>query len=210
MFKFIKTDGKIAEVYNKKFFEEILKTDAAYCFADVTDAEIKEMAAKIYEGGVKLSKNGERNVKNDEILGCIETVLDKYPEIFNAYQNASEKQTINVQRKQAKAMAEIMKKGDKSNGSINSDLSSTKRALKYDAFERILYKEYVLNKKEQEALEKGYIYIHDMGARRDTINCCLFDMGTVLRDGFEMGDVWYEEPRSLSEAFDVIFETVSK
>ena len=34
----------------------------------------------------------------------------------------------------------------------------------------------------------GYIYIHDMSARRDTMNCCLFDVGNVLKGGFEMGN----------------------
>jgi hypothetical protein len=37
-----------------------------------------------------------------------------------------------------------------------------------------------------------------------TGNCCLFDMGNVLKDGFEMGNQWYTEPKSLDVAFDVI------
>ena len=38
---------------------------------------------------------------------------------------------------------------------------------------------------EIEACKDGYIYIHDMSARRDTMNCCLFDMANVLkRRGF--------------------------
>lgn len=37
-----------------------------------------------------------------------------------------------------------------------------------------------------------------------TGNCCLFDMGNVISGGFEMGNVWYNEPKSLDVAFDVI------
>lgn len=37
-----------------------------------------------------------------------------------------------------------------------------------------------------------------------TGNCCLFNMGEVLKDGFEMGNVWYNEPKTLDVAFDVI------
>ena len=37
-----------------------------------------------------------------------------------------------------------------------------------------------------------------------TGNCCLFDMANVLKDGFEMGNQWYTEPKSLDVAFDVI------
>ncbi|MBS7368862.1 MAG: anaerobic ribonucleoside-triphosphate reductase, partial [Oscillospiraceae bacterium] len=41
-------------------------------------------------------------------------------------------------------------------------------------------------------------------ARRDTMNCCLFDVKSVLEGGFEMGNLWYNEPKTLAVAFDVI------
>ena len=33
---------------------------------------------------------------------------------------------------------------------------------------------------ELQACRDGYIYVHDMSARRDTMNCCLFDVASVL------------------------------
>ena len=50
---------------------------------------------------------------------------------------------------------------------------------------------------ELQACREGYIYIHDMSARRDTMNCCLFDVKSVLTGGFEMGNLWYNEPKTL-------------
>lgn len=35
-------------------------------------------------------------------------------------------------------------------------------------------------------------------------NCCLFDMETVLKDGFEMAGVKYTEPKSVLSALQVI------
>lgn len=61
---------------------------------------------------------------------------------------------------------------------------------------------------EIQACRDGYIYVHDMSARRDTMNCCLFDVENVLRGGFEMGNVWYNEPKTLDVAFDVIGDIV--
>ena len=61
---------------------------------------------------------------------------------------------------------------------------------------------------ELQAIRDGYIYIHDMSARRDTMNCCLFDVANVLKGGFEMGNLWYNEPKSLEVAFDVIGDIV--
>ena len=40
------------------------------------------------------------------------------------------------------------------------------------------------------------------------MNCCLFDVENVLSGGFEMGNVWYNEPKSLDVAFDVIGDIV--
>ena len=43
-----------------------------------------------------------------------------------------------------------------------------------------------------------------------TGNCCLADMGNILKGGFEMGNQWYNEPKTLDVAFDVISDiTVS-
>ena len=47
-----------------------------------------------------------------------------------------------------------------------------------------------------------------MSARRDTMNCCLFDVQNVLSGGFEMGNIWYNEPKTLDTAFDVIGDIV--
>ena len=57
-------------------------------------------------------------------------------------------------------------------------------------------------------MRDGYIYIHDMSARRDTMNCCLFNVQEVLKGGFEMGNLWYNEPKTLDVAFDVIGDIV--
>lgn len=61
---------------------------------------------------------------------------------------------------------------------------------------------------EIQACRDGYIYVHDMSARRDTMNCCLFDVESVLSGGFEMGNIWYNEPKTLDVAFDVIGDIV--
>ena len=94
--------------------------------------------------------------------------------------------------------------GDKSNANADSTMVSTKRVKKLDILETAQYEEYFLTEEERAAAATGYIYIHDKGARQDTSNCCLFDVGAVLAGGFEMGNVWYNEPKSVDTAFDVI------
>ncbi len=98
--------------------------------------------------------------------------------------------------------------GDKENSNMDSALVSTKRSLLLNHLNRELYKENFLNDDEREALNDGYIYIHDMSARLDTMNCCLFDIKDVLKGGFEMSNIWYNEPKTLDTVFDVIGDIV--
>ena len=65
-----------------------------------------------------------------------------------------------------------------------------------------------MTKNELQACKEGYIYIHDQSARLDTFNCDLIDLGNVMKGGFEMGNVWYNEPKSLDTAFDVMGDII--
>lgn len=98
----------------------------------------------------------------------------------------------------------IMYIGDKENSNSDSALVSTKRSLVLNELNKELYKKFFMTAEELQACRDGYIYVHDMSARRDTMNCCLFDMKSVMEGGFEMGNLWYNEPKTLAVAFDVI------
>ena len=98
--------------------------------------------------------------------------------------------------------------GDKSNANTDSALVATKRSLIFNELNKELYRKFFMNRNELQACRDGYIYIHDQSARLDTMNCCLFDVGNVLKGGFEMGNVWYNEPKTLDTAFDVMGDII--
>lgn len=98
--------------------------------------------------------------------------------------------------------------GDKSNANTDSALVATKRSLIFNELNKELYRKFFMNRDELQACKDGYIYIHDQSARLDTMNCCLFDVASVLRGGFEMGNVWYNEPKTLDTAFDVMGDII--
>ena len=102
----------------------------------------------------------------------------------------------------------IMYIGDKENANTDSALVSTKRSLIFNQLNKELYQKFFMTTEEIQACRDGYIYVHDMSARRDTMNCCLFDVANVLKGGFEMGNIWYNEPKALDTAFDVIGDIV--
>jgi ribonucleoside-triphosphate reductase len=109
-------------------------------------------------------------------------------------------------------MAEIYSKanmalryGDRENANFESTLISTKQALIRGYLTKELYKSNYLTQEELEAIDTGYIYIHDL---RDLIfngfNCCLFDMANVLEKGFEMANLKYKEPTNVLSCLQVI------
>ena len=157
-----------------------------------------------------------------EALGCegiriaqmhniVEGALDAINhEVATSYRNYRNYKTDFVQMLDTvyKKSQSIMYIGDKENSNADSALVSTRRSLIFNQLNKQLYQKFFLTVEELQAQHDGYIYIHDMSARRDTMNCCLFDVGTVLRGGFEMGNLWYNEPKTLNVAFDVIGDIV--
>ena len=99
-------------------------------------------------------------------------------------------------------------RGDKENANKDSSLVSVQQAIIRGELGRMMYKRTFLSSAESDAMEDGYIYIHDTDFRLDTMNCCLFDIKTVLNGGFEMANMWYNEPKTLLTAFEVIGDVV--
>ena len=141
------------------------------------------------------------------VEGALEAVNPRVAKSYRDYRNYKQdfvKMLDEVYRKSQS----ILYIGDKENSNTDSALVSTKRSLLLNHLNRELYQKFFLTQSEIEASNDGYIYIHDMSARRDTMNCCLFDVGEVLSGGFEMGNIWYNEPKTLDTAFDVIGDIV--
>ena len=203
-FKVTKSDGTLYD-YSHEVEKQMIKHAAGKVFRQISDEEVEKIAQDIFEVAVNRQKE---ILDYEEFRDCIRIGLKDYPDVLNAYLNSTLTSIKNSFNNICDEMNRIMQDGDKSSGVTDSNLVSSKRSLKLDAIEKNIYRNYVLTEEEREAFEEGYIYVHDMGARRETINCCLFDMERVLSGGFEMGNVWYEEPSSLSEAFDVIASVV--
>lgn len=98
--------------------------------------------------------------------------------------------------------------GDRSNANADSAIVTTQRAIVYNELNSELYKKFFLTAEEEKAMSEGYIYIHDRGSRLDSFNCCLARVGDILKDGFVMGNLDYQEPKTLDVAFDLIGDII--
>lgn len=150
-------------------------------------------------------------VSVEQMHNIVETVLDSYnaavAKSYREYRNYK-RDFIHILDDVYQKAQSIMYLGDKENANTDSALVATKRSLIFNQLNKELYQKFNLNSAELQACKDGYIYIHDMSARRDTMNCCLFDVASVLTGGFEMGNLWYNEPKSLDTAFDVIGDII--
>ncbi|MBR4935440.1 MAG: anaerobic ribonucleoside-triphosphate reductase, partial [Anaerotignum sp.] len=154
---------------------------------------------------------GQEGIPIAQMHNIVESALEKVkPEVAKSYRDYR-----NYKQDFVKMLDEVYKKsqsimyiGDKENSNSDSALVSTKRSLIYNQLNKELYQKFFMTTEELQACRDGYIYIHDMSARRDTMNCCLFNVKEVLTGGFEMGNLWYNEPKTLEVAFDVIGDIV--
>lgn len=159
----------------------------------------------------KVRSRTSKEVPISEMHNIVESALDNTnPLVAKSYRDYRnyKQDFVHMLDEVYKKSQSIMYIGDKENSNTDSALVSTKRSLIFNQLNKELYQKFFLTTEELQACREGYIYIHDMSARRDTMNCCLFDVQNVLRNGFEMGNLWYNEPKSLNVAFDVIGDIV--
>ena len=159
----------------------------------------------------KVRSRTSKEVPISEMHNIVESALDNTnPLVAKSYRDYRnyKQDFVHMLDEVYKKSQSIMYIGDKENSNTDSALVSTKRSLIFNQLNKELYQKFFLTTEELQACREGYIYIHDMSARRDTMNCCLFDVQNVLKGGFEMGNLWYNEPKSLNVAFDVIGDIV--
>ena len=203
----IKKDG------TKEAFDVTKVTKAVNKSAYRAMVEFSESDLKFISGFVeaKVRSRTTKEVPIAEMHNIVESALDNTnPLVAKSYRDYRnyKQDFVHMLDEVYKKSQSIMYIGDKENSNTDSALVSTKRSLIFNQLNKELYQKFFLTTEELQACREGYIYIHDMSARRDTMNCCLFDVEHVLKGGFEMGNIWYNEPKSLNVAFDVIGDIV--
>ena len=207
MIKVVKKDGTLEDFNVQKVVDAVNKS-ACRVLINFTEEEEKFICQFVEE---KVFALGMERIEIAQMHNIVEGALERVNPVvaksYRDYRNYKQDFVQMLDDVYTKSQS-IMYIGDKENANTDSALVSTKRSLIFNEFNRELYKKFFLTTEEIQAIRDGYIYIHDMSARRDTMNCCLFDVKAVLEGGFEMGNIWYNEPKSLDVAFDVIGDIV--
>ena len=203
----IKKDGTNEEFNVKKIIVAVNKS-AARILYKFTDEELKFLCEFAQSKAESLHKEGITIQEMHNIVeGALEAVNPAVAKSYRDYRNYK-MDFIHMMDDVYTKSQSIRYIGDKSNANTDSALVATKRSLIFNELNKELYRKFFMTRDELQACKDGYIYIHDQSARLDTMNCCLFNVGDVLSGGFEMGNVWYNEPKTLDTAFDVMGDII--
>ncbi len=203
----IKKDGTREEFNVDKIIAAVNKSAARILYEFSTD-EIAFICQFAYDRAESLKKDGITIQDMHNIVeGALERVNPAVAKSYRDYRNYK-LDFIHMMDEVYTKSQSIRYIGDKSNANTDSALVATKRSLIFNELNKELYRKFFMTRDELQACKDGYIYIHDQSARLDTMNCCLFDVAAVLTGGFEMGNVWYNEPKTLDTAFDVIGDII--
>lgn len=203
--KVIKKDGTIADYDEQKIMDACGKS-ADRALEHLTGEDYSTICNRVLEL-VEEEDFEDGIIKVEEMHAIVEkTLLELFPSVgesYRQYRNYKKDFVLMLDDVYTESQ-KIMFLGDKENSNTDSALITTKRSLIFNKLNRELYRKFFMTKEELQGCNDGYIYVHDQSARRDTMNCCLSDISTILSGGFEMGNVWYNEPKTIDTAFDVI------
>lgn len=203
----IKRNGNL-ETFDPRRIRKAICASAERVMVDLTEKAQDEVVLLVQ----KLLGTQTSNPTVEQVHSCVEAALEQInPLVAKSYREYRDykKEIVHILDKVYKKAQVITYIGDKECANMDSALVTTQRCLIYNSLNKELYKKFFLTPAEIEACKDGYIYIHDMSARRDTMNCCLFDMAKVLKDGFEMSNIWYTEPKTLQTAFNVMGDVIT-
>ncbi len=203
----IKKDGTV-EAYDEYKIINAVSKSAARVMIDLSEKEYLEICSKIFD---YISENDYQEVSVEEMHNIVELILESInSDISNSYKDYRnyKKDFVHLMDEVYVASQNIRYIGDKENSNTDSSLVSTKRSLIFNELNKRLYRRFFLTKNELQACNDGYIYVHDQNARLDSLNCNIFNVKKVMTGGFEMGNIHYNEPNTLSVAFDVLGDII--
>ena len=205
--KIVKKDNTIEEFKKDKLFNAVKKSSERV-LVEFTEEQLKEL-----ENGVKVvieeRFNGMIHVKDlHNVVEIVLATIDKA--VADSYRNYRNYKTdfVSILDNVYQKAQSVLYIGDKENSNADSSLVSTKRSLITGVLMKELYQKTFLTDREVRACKDGFIYVHDMRDRLLAMNCCLADVSNIMKGGFEMGNVWYNEPKSLDTACDVLGDII--
>lgn len=205
MVKVVKKDGSIAEWNKQKIIDAVNKSNDRVKNESkkITDGQIN-LIVKYVEKKLTQTKETTTTDLHDLVLSALYLYNRAVHSEYKAYRNYKKRFEKSF-RNAAEYSHKIIHSGDKENANKDSTLNSTKQSLISEGIMREFMRQFELKPDWVKAHDEGWIHIHDTSQRFiRQLNCCLFDMGKLLKGGFDMNGSKYIEPKTVATAWAVV------
>ena len=157
---------KVVIAVNKSAFRALVK---------FTDEEIDFICRFVQDEARKMGKEEiEISEMHNIVEGALERVNPKVSEKLYVITEITNRTSYKCLMRFIKKVSRLCTSVTRKIQITDSALVSTKRSLIFNQLNKELYKKFFLTTEELQACRDGYIYIHDMSARRDTIELLSF------------------------------------
>lgn len=206
--KVIKKDSTTELFNGNKIIKAIEKT-ALRCNVELDDIQkgkivkfvMKRILKNVPSGGITHIYVSELHEEVELALCEFNPALAKEYNSFRGYK----KQMKEHFEEMLRDTEQLLHAGDTENANRDSYLIDAQKVMSGEIFSVRNMLDYELPKDASQAHKNGDIYIHDLRDRLyNSINCCLFDMGKVLKGGFTYKGVSYKEPNSIRTACSML------
>ena len=163
----IKKDGS-KEAFNVQKVINAVGKSAYRALTKFTQEEERHICQFVVD---KVDELGEENIPIPVMHNIVESALEQVKPVvaksYRDYRNYKQ-DFVRMLDDVYKKSQSIMYIGDKENANTDSALVSTKRSLIFNQLNKELYQKFFMTTEEIQACRDGYIYVHDMSARRDS------------------------------------------
>ena len=204
MFIVIKKDGSL-DLYDPEKIVKAISKSSERVGVVLSEEEINNVCDNVEE---RITRFGEDRVPVAKMHTFVELALDDVnPSVAKSYRDYRnyKKDFVHIMDEVLRLNQNIMYLADHDNANTDSALTSTKRSLLYKKLSKELYQKTFLTPDELGVIRDGYFYIHDISDRLHcSHNCTVVDLSPLLKNGFEMSNVYYRPCQRLTTAFGII------
>ncbi len=211
--KVIKKDSTTELFNGNKIIKAIEKT-ALRCNVELDDIQKNKIVKFVMKRILKnVPAGGITHIYVSELHEEVELALHEFnPALakeYNSFRGYKKKMKEHFEE-MLRDTEQLLHAGDTENANRDSYLIDAQKVMSGEIFSVRNMLDYELPKDASQAHKDGDIYIHDLRDRLyNSINCCLFDMGKVLKGGFTYKGVSYKEPNSIRTACSMLEDVMN-
>lgn len=178
---------------------KIVKEDFLNVLVDTVYKNVQEFCADLDDERILISVSKIHDIVI-EVLEMMDKDIHKQYKDYRNYKDRYSKSFENIKEDTLR----IVYSGDKENANKDSSIISTQKELVAGTVSQEMMLEWELPADTKEKHKRGLLYVHDLRDHMyDSINCCLYDLGKTIENGFELNGIHIEEPDSFETFMDL-------